>query len=246
MIGYIHSQESFGTVDGPGIRYVVFMQGCPMRCLYCHNPDTWQYGCGTKTTVSEILNCYNKNKYYYYKGGITVSGGEPLLQLDFVTELFIEASKQGIHTCIDTSGILFNPGNEIIVNSINKLLKYTDLVLLDIKHINNEKHKELTGFENKNVLAFAEYLDNLHVPVWIRHVLVPGYTDDPDHLFELGSFIGKLNNIKAIDVIPYHTLGVDKYNKLGISYRLKKVSPATSEDTNTARKIIINGYHKSR
>ena len=158
MKGYIHSTESFGTVDGPGIRFVVFMQGCPLRCLYCHNPDTWDKEKGKETTADELLTEYNKNREFYKRGGITVTGGEPLLQLDFVTELFRKSKEQGIHTCLDTSGIVFNKNSAEQVSRFDELIKHTDLVMLDIKHIDPEKHKTLTGSQNSNVLDFAEYL----------------------------------------------------------------------------------------
>ena len=167
--GYIHSQESFGTVDGPGLRYVVFFQGCPMRCQYCHNPDTWEPRKGTEVTVDEIMMNYNKNRSFYKKGGLTVTGGEPLLQIDFLLELFKEASRQKIHTCIDTSGITYRPGNAAYNAKLDELMEYTDLVMLDIKHIDPIKHKNLTAQENKGILAFAKYLEEKEVPLWIHH-----------------------------------------------------------------------------
>ena len=189
--GYIHSQESFGTVDGPGLRYVVFFQGCPMRCQYCHNPDTWEPRKGTEVTVDEIMMNYNKNRSFYKKGGLTVTGGEPLLQIDFLLELFQEAKRQKIHTCIDTSGITYRPGNAAYNSKLDELMKYTDLVMLDIKHIDPIKHKNLTAQENKGILAFTKYLEERNVPLWIRHVVVPGISDDPDDLRNLGRFIEK-------------------------------------------------------
>ena len=159
MKGYIHSQESFGTVDGPGVRYVVFCQGCPMRCQYCHNPDTWEVNKGTLVSPEEIIANYNKNRPFYEKGGLTVTGGEPLLQIDFILELFQLAKKENIHTCIDTSGITYKPGNVEYIKKLDELMKYTDLVMLDIKHINPEKHKVLTQQENEGILAFAKYLE---------------------------------------------------------------------------------------
>ena len=191
MIGYIHSKESFGTVDGPGIRYVLFLQGCPLRCKYCHNPDTWEPGRGEAITVEEVLYEYNKNKAFYSKGGITVTGGEPLLQTDFVTELFKRAKERKIHTCIDTSGVTYNPKNTEYINKLDELMQYTDLVMLDIKHIDDESHKVLTGAGNKNILAFAKYLEEKNIPLWVRHVVVPGITDTPEHflMFALCSYL---------------------------------------------------------
>ena len=246
MIGYIHSEETFGTVDGPGIRYVLFMQGCPFRCLYCHNPDTWQTNTGSAKSVDEIITNFNKNKAFYSNGGITVSGGEPLVQIEFVTELFRRAKSEGIHTCIDTSGATFNPENPEELKKIDQLLENTDLVMLDIKQINPDKHKDLTGKSNENVLAFAKYLVSKKVPVWIRHVIVPSFTDNEEDLFELGKFIGKLHNIKALDVIPYHTMGAYKYKDLGIAYRLENVPPATKEMALEAKKVILKGFTRAR
>ncbi len=242
MIGKIHSVESFGTVDGPGIRYVVFMQGCPMRCLYCHNPDTWDISAGREITVSEILSEYNKNRDFYTKGGITVTGGEPLLQIDFLIALFKEAKKQEIHTCIDTSGITFNPKN---TKKIDELMSYTDLVMLDIKHINDEEHKKLTGQTNKNILQFAKHLEKLKKPIWVRHIIVGGITDKPDDLIELGRFIGSLKNLAALDVLPYHTMGVNKYKELGIPYALEGVPALPLKEAVKAKQYILKGVYES-
>ncbi len=243
MTGRIHSIESCGTVDGPGIRLVVFMQGCPMRCLYCHNPDTWEVNAGKEITVREILIEYEKNKAFYTGGGITVTGGEPLLQTEFVTELFKAAKDKNIHTCLDTSGITFSKGKTEV---FDKLTEVTDLVLLDIKHIDDDEHKKLTGCSNKAVLDFAEYLDSKEVPTWIRHVAVPGITIDIRYLYELGLFIGRLKNVKALDVLPYHTMGMHKYKTLGIEYPLKGIPAAEKQDAAEARRIIIKGIKDKR
>lgn len=243
MTGYIHSKESFGTVDGPGIRYVLFMQGCPMRCLYCHNPDTWEVGKGTPVTVDEIIAEYNKNRSFYSNGGITATGGEPLLQIGFITELFKRAKAEGIHTCLDTSGVTFNPHN---TDDFDELTKYTDLVMLDIKHMDSAFHKKLTHHGNENILAFAEYLDKKGVDIWVRHIILEGYTDKQDDLFRLGQFIGKLNNLKALDVLPYHTMGVSKYKELGIDYPLEGVAPLSLEDAVTAKEHILEGIKNVR
>ena len=246
MTGYIHSIESFGTVDGPGIRLVIFMQGCPMRCLYCHNPDTWDTSKGTKITAEEILAQYQKNRSFYKSGGITVTGGEPLMQVDFLTELFKKAKEENIHTCIDTSGIVFNPENDESKEKLNLLLSYTDLVMLDIKHIDPEKHVALTGHHNKNILAFAKFTEEKNVPLWIRHIIVPTYTDNEDDLFRLGEFIGTLKNVKALDVLPYHTMGVKKYQELGIDYPLKNLDALPVEAAAKAKDHILRGIKKSR
>lgn len=237
--GNIHSIETCGTVDGPGIRFVIFMQGCPLRCQYCHNPDTWQTNTNKLMTVDEIMQKYDGVKEFVQSGGITVTGGEPLLQIDFVTELFKVAKAHGIHTALDTSGIIFNPEN---TENINKLLKYTDLVLLDIKHIDDEEHKKLTGASNKNILAFAQYLSEKQIPVWIRHVVVKDITLNEKYLKELGKFLATLNNIKALDILPYHNMAIPKYESLGINYPLKDTPPTTKEEAINARNIILQEY----
>lgn len=244
--GYIHSQESFGTVDGPGLRYVVFFQGCPMRCQYCHNPDTWEVRKGTEVTVDEILMNYNKNRSFYKKGGLTVTGGEPLLQIDFLLELFKEANAQKIHTCIDTSGITYHPGKSAYHEKLDELMNYTNLVMLDIKHIDPVKHKNLTAQENKGILAFAKYLEEKNIPLWIRHVVVPGISDDKNDLKNLGRFIGTLKNLKALDVLPYHTMGVNKYKELGMEYPLEGVEALPKEKAAEAKRIILEGIREVR
>lgn len=246
MNGYIHSQESFGTVDGPGIRYVLFMQGCPMRCLYCHNPDTWEIGTGTPITVEEVMEQYRKNRSFYTKGGITVTGGEPLLQVDFLIDLFVAAKAEGIHTCIDTAGITYNPANAAYIARLDRLMRYVDLVMLDIKHIDNDKHHRLTGKDNTHVLEFARYLEEKGIPLWIRHVVVPGLSDDPEDLRNLGRFIGTLRNLKALDVIPYHTMGVGKYRELGIPYPLEGVKALPKSEAATAKSYIMEGIREVR
>ena len=243
IFGNVHSIESFGTVDGPGIRLVVFLQGCPMRCLYCHNPDTWSYEENKKVFVSEILDKYDSIKEFLKNGGITVTGGEPLSQIDFVTELFKQAKQKNIHTALDTSGVLFNKKN---LAQFDKLLKYTDLVLLDIKHINDEEHKKLTGFSNKNILDFAMYLSEKNIPIWVRHVVVPTITDDEKHLKELGKFLANIKSLKALDVLPYHNMAISKYENLNIDYPLKNISPLTKEEAMKARQIIINSYKQAK
>lgn len=243
MVGFIHSQESFGTVDGPGIRYVLFLQGCPMRCIYCHNPDTWETGKGKQMTPKQVIAEVLKNRDFYSKGGITVTGGEPLMQTEFVTELFSLAKEENIHTCIDTSGAVFNPNDHA---KTDELMKYTDLVMLDIKHIDNKKHTELCRMGNKNILEFAKYLEKKNVPVWIRHIIVKGYTDDEAELLELGRFIGTLKNVKALDVIPYHTMGVTKYKELGIPYPLGDMPALDVSEAIKAKSYILKGIKEVR
>lgn len=246
MDGYIHSIESFGTVDGPGVRFVVFTQGCPMRCKYCHNPDTWKVGEGTKMSADELLQQFAKNRAFYRNGGITVTGGEPLLQIDFLIEFFQKAKEQKIHTCIDTSGITYQQTNAEYIKKLDVLMKYTDLVLLDIKHIDTEEHKKLTGCSNENVIAFARYLDEKKIPIWVRHVVVPGITDCQEHLVELGKFIATLSNVRALDVLPYHVMGVGKYKELEMEYPLEGTEAATIEQTQNAKSAILNGYREIR
>ncbi len=242
MDGFVHSTESFGTVDGPGVRFVVFLQGCPMRCQYCHNPDTWQMQTGPQRSVESLLQEYARNEAFYSKGGITVTGGEALMQIDFLLELFTAAKKKHIHTCLDTSGITYRPGESAYNQKLDKLMEVTDLVMLDIKHIDPQGHKTLTGHDNAPVLAFAKYLEQKQIPVWIRHVVVPGITDDPGQLTRLGQFLGTLKNIKALDVLPYHIMGVSKYRELGIPYPLEGVEAATRQQALDAKKTILEGY----
>jgi pyruvate formate lyase activating enzyme len=246
MSGRIHSLESFGTVDGPGVRYVVFVQGCPMRCAYCHNPDTWEMNGGTVMEASYIIEQYERNKSFYKGGGITVTGGEPLMQIDFLLELFTLAKEKEINTCIDTSGIAFNPANKAWMEKLDQVLAKTDLVMLDIKHIDPEKHKELTSQPNDKILAFAEYLAEKGIDIWIRHVIVPGITDDDKYLYKLGYFIGGLKTLRALDALPYHTMGKVKYEKLGIPYRLEGVEPMDKDKLIEKKQVILEGIRARR
>lgn len=246
MTGIVHSIESFGTVDGPGIRMVVFLKGCPMRCLYCHNPDTWSMDGGTPMEAEEIIRQFESARRFYSNGGITVTGGEPLTQMDFVTELFRIAKTHKIHTCLDTSGITFRPQNPSSREKMERLLEVTDLVMLDIKHIDPAEHEKLCGQPLEPVLAFARYLDEKKVPVWIRHVVVPGITDNEEMLYKLGQFIGELHNVQALDVLPYHDMGKAKYEKLGMPYPLKDTPPLSREDAGKAKKIIISGIRSRK
>lgn len=240
--GYIHSTESFGSVDGPGIRFLIFLQGCHMRCRYCHNPDTWKMGseeCGTTATVQELLDKAERYRAYWgADGGITVSGGEALLQIDFLTELFEEAKRRGIHTCLDTAAQPFTR-EEPFFSKFERLMKYTDLVMLDIKHIDSEQHRKLTGHGNEHILDCARYLSDIEQPVWIRHVLVPGITDDEQQLKALRHFLDTLHNIKKIEVLPYHTLGIFKWEQLGIPYTLTDVPVPTAEQVKLAEQILL-------
>ncbi len=246
MQGRIHSLESFGTVDGPGVRFVVFVQGCPMRCAYCHNPDTWEMNAGKLMEPAEIIAQYERNESFYTTGGLTVTGGEPLMQVDFLIDLFTLAKAKNIHTCIDTSGIAYNPANTAWIEKLDRLMTLTDLVMLDIKHIDPEKHIELTSQPNTNILKFAAYLDEKHVDMWIRHVVVPGITDDEKYLFDLGYFIGQFKNLKALDVLPYHTMGIPKYEGLGMEYKLKGVPNMDKTALLVKKQAIIDGVKKRR
>lgn len=244
--GFIHSIESFGTVDGPGIRLVVFFQGCPMRCLYCHNPDTWRMADGQKMTVEEILAQFRKNRAFYHKGGITATGGEPLLQLDFLTALFEAAKAENIHTCLDTSGICFRPEDEALRSRFDRLMDATDLVMLDLKHAIPERHKALTGQSSDNVIAFAHYVCQKEKTLWIRHVVVPGWTDDEASLTALGHVMAELKSVKALDVLPYHTLGVHKYQAMGMAYPLEGMPPLEQKDAERARSVILSAYREAK
>lgn len=240
MEGIIHSTESFGSVDGPGIRFIIFVQGCKMRCQFCHNPDTWNLTSDNAftATAEEMLNkALRYRSYWKDTGGITVSGGEPLLQIDFLTELFRLAKEQGVNTCIDTAGGPFT-FEEPFFSKFEELMKYTDLLLLDIKHIDNEAHKKLTGIDNEHILAMAEYLSKINKPIWIRHVLVPGINDSDEYLGRLYDFLKTLNNIQRIDILPYHTFGVEKWKILGIPYKLEGVNPPSDELFNHAKEIL--------
>ncbi len=240
--GYIHSIESFGSVDGPGVRFLIFLQGCPMRCRFCHNPDTWAFGKGQEMYADQLLDKAERYRSYWGdKGGITVSGGEPLMQIDFLIELFTEARRRSINTCLDTSAQPFSRG-EAWLPKFAELMDVTDTVLLDIKHIRPDEHKRLTGHDNANILDCARFLSEIGKTVWIRHVLVPGITDNDEYLHELSSFLRGLDNIERIDVLPYHSLGTFKYEKLGIEYSLKDVQ-APSKDRIENAEMILKGQH---
>lgn len=238
-LGNIHSIETCGTVDGPGIRFVVFVQGCPMRCLYCHNPDSWAFEQNNLMSVDEILEKFDGVKEFLKNGGITVTGGEPLHQIDFVTELFKKAKEKNIHTALDTSGILFNKEK---TEKIDELLRFTDLVLLDIKHIDDKEHIKLTKHSNKNVLEFAKYLSDKNIPIWLRHVVVPNITNNDVYLTKLGEFMATLKNVQALDVLPYHDMAKPKYEQLGLEYPLSDTPPLEKKEAIKARQIILNAY----
>lgn len=238
--GHIHSVESLGTVDGPGLRFIIFTQGCLLRCLYCHNPDTWEIGEPSReATAQEMLEEILPFKPYFASsgGGVTVSGGEPLLQLPFLEELFKLLKENDIHTCIDTSAGCVND-THAFMHHFDELQKHTDLFLLDIKHIDNDKHLKLTGKPNTHILKFAKMLSERKQPVWIRHVLVPGLTDDKESLEKLGEFINSLDNVEKFELLPYHQLGVHKWQALGVPYQLTDVEPPTDEEVEQAYRYV--------
>lgn len=240
ILGNIHSVETFGSADGPGVRYIVFLKGCNMRCKYCHNPDTWAKTDGELRSPEDVLKQALRYKNYWgKKGGITVSGGEALLQIDFVTELFTLAKQQHVNTCLDTSGNPFTR-EEPFYSKFEELMKVTDLVMLDIKHMDDDAHRELTGQNNTNILDMARCLSDNGKAMWIRHVLVPGITDDEGQLKRLRKFIDTLNTVERVEVLPYHTLGVFKWKELGIPYRLEGVKPPTEEQVQRAGEILCS------
>lgn len=246
MTGRVHSIESFGTVDGPGTRFVVFLQGCPMRCLYCHNPDTWNPNEGQERTVEDIMAELEKTKGYYKNGGITVTGGEPLMQIDFVIELFTAAKKKGIHTCLDTSGIMFNKNNEELVKKYDCLMEVTDLIMLDIKHIDPEEHVKLTAQKIDHIIDFIRYIDEKTPEIWIRHVVVPTITYKEEYLKKLGVFLASIHRLKALDVLPYHTMGEVKYQQLGMDYPLKGLEALDKSEAIKAKEIILTAFREER
>lgn len=235
--GRVHSLESFGLVDGPGVRYVVFLQGCALRCKYCHNPETWAGG-GSDWTAKQLFDkVYRYNRYWKDNGGITVSGGEPLLQIDFVTEFFKLAKAKGVHTTIDTAGQPFRNDEEWLAK-LKTLMEYTDLVMLDIKEWNEDKHKELTGYGNSNILQMAQWLSDNGKDMWIRHVLVPELTDNESDLKAMGDFISTLKTVKKVEVLPYHTLGLFKWEKIGVEYQLKDYRTPTADEVARAEELL--------
>ena len=273
VLGYVHSTESFGAVDGPGIRFVVFLQGCKMRCKYCHNPETWNLVTdysklysddisdserealekkieentkllkdkGVKIearTPEDLLKQALRYKPYWKNGGgITVSGGEALLQMDFLIEFFKLAKAEGIHTTIDTAGNPFTR-EEPFFSKFNELMNLTDLFLLDIKQINDDKHRDLTGFSNSNILDLAQYLSEQGKHMWIRHVLVPTITTDEDDLRKTKAFIDTLKTVDKVEVLPYHKLGITEWERLGIPYKLDGIDPPTEEQQKLAKGIL--------
>ena len=243
-IGRVHSVESFGLVDGPGVRYVIFLQGCAMRCQFCHNPDSWETGnpAAETTDAETLIERALRYKKYWGKdgkrGGITVSGGEPLRQMDFLTKFFQLARAKGVHTALDTAGQPFQPDDPAYLAAFDTLMASTSLVILDLKEIDPERHRQLTGKDNANILAMARHISDLGIPLWVRHVLVPGLTDDEEGLRKTADFIRSLKTVQRVEVLPYHTLGLFKWQKLGISYPLPDAVPPTAEQVRRAEELL--------
>lgn len=233
--GRIHSYETFAAADGPGVRFLVFMSGCPFRCRYCHNPDTWARPPAFEATADEVLSrALRYRAYWGNDGGITASGGEPMSQAEFVAELFEKAKTAGVNTCLDTAAACYRDGDA----AIERLLALSDTVLLDLKAMDDGLHRDLTGSSNAPVLACARRLAEIGAHVWVRRVLVPGLTDGEDDLRTLGEFVRSLGNVERVDVLPYHSLGADKWRKLGIPYTLEGARAPTEEEIARARAII--------
>lgn len=244
VMGRVYSLESFGSVDGPGVRYVIFLQGCAMRCKFCHNADSWDMTKGELYSAEELLKkALRFRSYWGDKGGITISGGEPLLQIDFLLEFCRMAKEQGVHVTIDTSANPFTR-KEPFFPKFQELLKYVDLFLLDIKEISDETHRKLTGCSNENILDMAEYLSEIGKPVWIRHVLVPEYSDNDEDLRKLDVFVKKLKNVERVEILPYHTLGVFKWKELGLEYPLEGIDPPSGERIENANKLLHTADYK--
>lgn len=238
MEGYIHQLESFGCADGPGSRFIIFFAGCGLRCKYCHNPDTWKMTDGKLYTVDQLVTeAMSCQSYWGKKGGVTVSGGEPLMQIDFLIELFKKFKELGVNTCIDTAGGPFTKEGPWF-EKFKELMNYTDILLMDIKHIDEDEHVKLTGRTGKNIREMFAYLDEIKKPVWIRHVLVPGITDNDEYLTKTRDYIRTLGNVERVEVLPYHGLGAMKYKSLGIDYELKDLESPSAERVANAKTIL--------
>ncbi len=233
MQGYIHSIETMGLVDGPGIRVVVFLQGCPLRCLFCHNPDTWEKGKNFLTTSDDVVNTVRKYRSYIEdNGGITLSGGEPLFQSEFTLDILKKCKKAGIHTALDTSGTGYDKG------LLEEILKYTDLVILDIKAINKTNYKKITGYDIDDFNYFVDILNKLNKKVWLRQVIIPTINDNEKYIKDLKKYMKKIKNVERIDLLPYHTMGVSKYKKLNIKYRLDGIEAMDKNRIEELKKLL--------
>ena len=232
MLGKIHSIETMGALDGPGLRFIVFLQGCPLRCVYCHNPDTWNYSLGSEIDSDEIVKKAKRfAPYFKNKGGVTLSGGDPLMQSEFCTEIFKKLKENKIHTALDTSGCIFN-------DNVKKLLEYTDLIILDIKHADSLKFKEITGYEIDNTLALTKYANEKNISLWIRQVIVPGINDKIDDIEQLGDMIKPFHTIEKVELLPYHTMGVKKWIELGLEYKLENIQEPTQEKMDSLKEVL--------
>lgn len=233
MKGRIHSIETCGAVDGPGLRYIVFTQGCPLRCRYCHNPDTWKMQDGKEETTEDLIKDIVKYKTFMNAsgGGVTVSGGEPFVQAAFLKDLLMKCKENGLHTTVDTSGY-------VSLDVADPVLDYTDLVLLDIKSFNPNAFKDLTGVELDRTLAFAKHLEERNIPIWIRYVLVPNLTDNEEDIEGLAKFLTTLKNVERIDILPFHKMGEYKWEQLGYEYSLADTHEPSIDETNKAHAIF--------
>ncbi len=245
--GYVHSIETFGSVDGPGVRYVIFLQGCAMRCQFCHNPDTWNLISQKVVNAEDLLKqALRYRSYWSHEGGITISGGEPLLQMDFLLEFCTLAKKEGIHVTVDTGGQPFTKKDSFL-SKFKQLLAVVDLFLLDIKHIDDAAHQKLTGCTNQNILEMAKFLSENNQPVWIRHVLVPSINSNDAWLLQLNAFLSTLENVEKVEILPYHTLGVYKWMNLGIPYKLNGIDPPDKQMLDHANQLLnTSSYPKKR
>ena len=239
----VHSTESFGSVDGPGVRLIIFLQGCVMRCKYCHNPDTWAFNKNQQYTVNDVIDLYEKNVSFYANGGITVSGGEPLCQIEFLIELAKVTKEKGIHLAIDTSGVMYQGASK---EKIDQLLPLIDLVLLDIKHPIKSQYLQLTANPLQPTLDFLDALNRANVTTWVRYVLVPGINDNETAYLALANIIGKCSCVKRFELLPYHTMGVNKYEQLGIEYPLVGVNEPDKDECIRARNLIMQEIIKVR
>ena len=229
--GRIHSFESFGTLDGPGIRYVIFLQGCPLRCKFCHNPDTWDISSGKEMSVEEILPRITSCRSFLRTGGVTLSGGEPLLQRDFTLSLLSACKEEGFHTALDTAGSLPLPLSQSVIDT-------ADMLLLDIKSLNSNLCKDLTGQDNTHTLATLDYCESINKRVWIRHVLVPGHTLDQEHLTSLAGYLSKYKCIERVELLPYHKMGAHKWQQLNLADPLESIRPPAPFEVERAKEIF--------
>lgn len=239
-----HSIETLGTLDGPGVRFVLFLQGCPLRCLYCHNPDTWNTSTGKEISIREVISLYEQKKDFYINGGITISGGEPMMQIEFLLELCKEMKQRNVHVCIDTSAIMYK--NKYYKTKIEELINYVDLFLVDIKSMNWQKHIKLTGQSSEPVFDFITLLETKHKNMWIRHVVVPNLTTTHKDLEMLGEYLATLKRVSKLQLLPYHTMALFKYKELNLKYPLENVSDCDTSELSRAKQIVLASLKKKR